>query len=58
MIILPKAIFLFGLDKAKKDIHKQELVFLVEGYTDCITMAQHGYANTVATLGPPAPLTI
>ena len=25
--------------------------FLVEGYTDCIALVQHGYTNTVATLG-------
>lgn len=41
----------FGLDLAKKSIQKKELAFLVEGYTDCIAMAQHGYDNTIATLG-------
>jgi DNA primase len=46
-----KGHLLFGLDKAKKEIQQSESVFLVEGYTDCIMMAQHGYANTVATLG-------
>ncbi len=42
---------LFGLDKAKKYIQKTGSVFLVEGYTDCISMVQYGYHNTVATLG-------
>lgn len=42
---------LFGLDAAKKKIQEQETAFIVEGYTDCIAMAQHGYTNTVATLG-------
>jgi DNA primase len=46
-----KGQLLFGLDKAKKEIQKNNIVFLVEGYTDCILMAQHGFAHTVATLG-------
>ncbi|MCL5875398.1 MAG: DNA primase, partial [Candidatus Dependentiae bacterium] len=46
-----KGSLLFGLDLAKKEIQKKETVFLVEGYTDCVAMVQHGYANTVATLG-------
>lgn len=46
-----KGQLLFGLDLAKREIQKQEAVFLVEGYTDCIAMAQYGYKNTVATLG-------
>ncbi len=46
-----KGTLLFGLDKAKKSIAKEEAVFLVEGYTDLIMMHQHGYTNSVATLG-------
>jgi len=46
-----KGTLLFGLDKAKKSIAKEAAVFLVEGYTDLIMMHQHGYTNTVATLG-------
>ncbi len=46
-----KGSLLFGLDAAKKTIQKTGIVFLVEGYTDCIAMVQHGFANTVATLG-------
>ncbi|BDC35041.1 DNA primase [Candidatus Dependentiae bacterium Noda2021] len=46
-----KGSLLFGLDRAKKAIQQAESVFLVEGYTDCIAMAQAGYSNTVATLG-------
>lgn len=46
-----KGSLLFGLDSAKKSINDTEKVFLVEGYTDCIAMWQHGYPNTVATLG-------
>jgi DNA primase len=46
-----KGQILFGLTHAKKSIQKTDEVFLVEGYTDCLAMAQHGYINTVATLG-------
>jgi len=46
-----KGNLLFGLDLAKKNIQKTGIVFLVEGYTDCIAMMQHGFSNTVATLG-------
>lgn len=46
-----KGQLVFGLDKAKKDIQKTGKVFLVEGYTDCIAMAQSGFTNSVATLG-------
>jgi len=46
-----KGKLLFGFDLAKQDIHKQKAAFLVEGYTDCVAMHQHGYKNVVATLG-------
>lgn len=46
-----KGSLIFGFDMAKKSIQKQETAFLVEGYTDCVAMVQHGYTNTVATLG-------
>ncbi len=46
-----KGTILFGLDCAKKSIQAQGTVFLVEGYTDCVAMVEHGYPNTVATLG-------
>ncbi|MBT3903995.1 toprim domain-containing protein, partial [bacterium] len=46
-----KSSLLFGLSFAKKSIQKEDSVFLVEGYTDCLAMVQHGYTNTVATLG-------
>lgn len=46
-----KGELLFGLDLAKKNIQESGTVFLVEGYTDCIAMVQHGFNNTVATLG-------
>ncbi|HXW86213.1 MAG TPA: DNA primase, partial [Candidatus Bathyarchaeia archaeon] len=46
-----KGSLLFGLDGAKKAMQEKGTAFFVEGYTDCIAMAQAGYANTVATLG-------
>lgn len=46
-----KGSLLFGLDQAKKEMSSSEEVFMVEGYTDCVAMVQHGYPNTVATLG-------
>ena len=46
-----KGKLLFGLELAKKAIQESETAFLVEGYTDCIAMAQHGFINTIATLG-------
>jgi len=46
-----KSALLFGFMQAKNYIRDQDAAFLVEGYTDCIAMAQHGFSNTVATLG-------
>lgn len=46
-----KGSLLFGLDKARKAIQQQDSVFLVEGYTDCVALFQHGYPNVVAILG-------
>lgn len=46
-----KGSLLFGFDEAKRTIQEKQAVFMVEGYTDCLAMVQHGFANTVATLG-------
>lgn len=46
-----KGSLLFGFDAAKKSIQETGRVFLVEGYTDCLAMVEHGFTNTVATLG-------
>lgn len=46
-----KGHIVFGLDRAKKAIQTEQNAFLVEGYLDCIAMAQAGHLNTVATLG-------
>ncbi|HEX2978349.1 MAG TPA: DNA primase [Candidatus Babeliales bacterium] len=46
-----KGSLLFGFDLAKKEIQAHNGVYLVEGYMDCLMMAQYGFLNTVATLG-------
>lgn len=42
---------LYGIDQAKQTARETELVYIVEGYLDLISMVQHGIRNTVATLG-------
>ena len=42
---------LYGLYQAKKAITKEDVVYLVEGYTDVISMHQCGIENTVANSG-------
>ncbi len=46
-----KGSLLFGYSAAKKSMQERKAVFLVEGYTDAVMMAQYGYTNVVATLG-------
>jgi len=50
-VFFNKGSLLFGFDLARKSLLKKDHMFLVEGYTDCIAMSQHGFTNTVATLG-------
>lgn len=42
---------LYGLDKAKDAIVSKSAVIIVEGYTDCISLHEAGFSNTVAVLG-------
>ena len=42
---------LYGLYQAKKAIAKEDCVFMVEGYTDVISMHQCGIGNVVANSG-------
>ena len=42
---------LFGLFQAKEAIRKQDLCYLVEGYTDVMAMHQQGVENVVASSG-------
>ena len=47
--IYHKSRVLYGLFFAKKDIIKNDKCFLVEGYTDVISMHQEGIENVVAS---------
>jgi len=49
--LFDKSSNMFGLDLAKKGIAEKGRVIVVEGYTDCIMAHQHGFMETVATLG-------
>jgi len=42
---------LFGLWQATASIRETKTVFVVEGYLDVVSLAQHGIQNVVATLG-------
>jgi DNA primase len=46
-----KSDFLYGLYEAKKAIGQEENTYLVEGYTDVITLWQSGIRNAVASSG-------
>lgn len=49
--IFSKSSLLYGFDAARDAIRKANTAVVVEGYTDCITLHQHGVENVVATLG-------
>lgn len=46
-----KSEVVYGVNFARNDIRKQKEVVLVEGYTDVITLHQHGIGNVVASSG-------
>ncbi len=46
-----KSEVLFGIAQAKTTIRKTDNVFLTEGYTDVISLAQNGVENAVASSG-------
>lgn len=49
--IYHKSKILYGLYQAKKTISKEDNCYLVEGYTDVISMYQSGITNVVASSG-------
>jgi len=49
--IFDKGSILYGIDKAKSSIRQRNLVIIVEGYIDVLTAHQHGWQNTVASMG-------
>ena len=42
---------LYGLDQAKRSMHAEKTVLVVEGYTDVIALYKAGFQHSVATLG-------
>jgi len=46
-----KSRILYGLDKARDTIRKEDLIIVVEGYTDVMASHQAGVTNAVATSG-------
>jgi DNA primase len=49
--IFYKSKVLYGIDKAKMDIKKQDFAIVVEGQMDVIMSHQEGFANTIASSG-------
>ncbi len=50
-LVYDKSKILFGLDKAKTQIKKQDFTILMEGQMDVITAHQFGFRNVVASSG-------
>ncbi|HET7314056.1 DNA primase [Salinisphaera sp.] len=46
-----KSDHMYGLYEARQALRQLDRLLVVEGYMDVIALAQHGFANTVATLG-------
>lgn len=49
--IYNKSNILYNLDRAKQDIFKKNIVYVVEGTFDVISMIENNYHNTVASCG-------
>ncbi|MDP6782276.1 MAG: DNA primase, partial [Dehalococcoidia bacterium] len=49
--VFDKRSLLYGLDRAREAIRKQDRAVIVEGYMDVIAVHQAGYRDTVATMG-------
>jgi DNA primase len=50
-LIYQKSKSLYGLYQAREAIQREDMVLLVEGYFDLLTLHQHHFLNSVATLG-------
>ncbi len=49
--VYSKSRILYGLHESKQFCRQEDLVFIVEGYFDFLSLYQHGIKNTVASLG-------
>ena len=49
--VFDKSSTLYGIDRAKGSIRKQNLAVVVEGYMDVLAAHQYGFNNVVASLG-------
>ena len=49
--IYNKSRSLYGIDKARQEIRRSGIVYLVEGYFDALALHLYGIENAVATLG-------
>jgi DNA primase len=49
--IFDKSSSLYGVDRAKSAIRKENLAIIVEGYTDVLTAHQHSWQNVVGSMG-------
>ncbi|QDT35085.1 DNA primase [Thalassoglobus polymorphus] len=49
--VFNKSRLLYALDLARDEIRNQDQAIVVEGYTDCIALHQHGIQNAVVTMG-------
>lgn len=50
-VVYEKRRELFGLSLAKNEIRKQDVVYVVEGYMDVVSLSQNGIENVVAVSG-------
>ncbi|MCE5207006.1 MAG: DNA primase [Chloroflexi bacterium] len=50
-VLFDKSRLLYGLDKARKAIRKEDQVVIVEGYMDVIGLHQAGFSNAVSPMG-------
>jgi DNA primase len=49
--LFDKSSILYGLDRARASIRRQNLAVVVEGYPDVMMAHQHGFENVVASMG-------
>ncbi len=50
-LVFDKSSSLYGIDRAKTAIRQKNVAIITEGYMDVLTAHQHGWENTVASMG-------